>query len=215
MARITEIATVGGAKEVAATISLAARTLEITQLVADANTDAAAVQAFANALAKAERAYFELQLANLVSLVEVMGEEQLAAGGSESGAKALSMAITGNIWLEENNPFQQVPPDVSQGAAVTRIVSAKLSVSRSFLSLQMVLSTEGPAIATLDLAAPDWKASFATSTAKVLDTFEAHRAAAIVAYTIWAAGLPEAGRNDIVLADGTKAALSLPTGGQK
>ena len=211
VAQIGVLAKTSAAAESAAATAVAGKLLDVTQFVADGTTDAAAQKAAADALAASERAAAELSFSHLVSLVAVMGPEQLAAGGSQSGGSSIAAALTTDRWLEENNPFSHVPPDVSEAGGGAAIVSAKLSSARSYLTLQGAISAETGTLASLDLAAPDWKETATTSGKRVFDAFESHRAASIAAYAAWASALPEADRVALVLADGTKAALKLPS----
>ena len=213
-AQITAIgdsATAAATAEAAAGTEVAKKTLEVTQLVADGSKDEAAIQAAAAALATAERTYAELRFTNLVALVGHMGPEQLDAGGNQSAATAVAGALTNDPWLGENNPLSHVPPEVSGGSSAASVVAAKLAVSRSALDLQSAVSAETGALAALDLTAPDWQATAKGSATRVYDALQKHRTSAIEAYTRWAITLPEDERVAIVLADGTKAALALPS----
>jgi pentapeptide MXKDX repeat protein len=208
---ISDSATAAATAEAAASTEVAKKTLEVTQLVADGSKDEAAIQAAAAALAIAERAYAELRFTNLLALVGHMGPEQLDAGGNQSAATAVAGALTNDPWLGENNPLSHVPPEVSGGSSAASVVTAKLAVARSALDLQTAVSAETGALAALDLTAPDWQGTAKGSATRVYDALQKHRTGAIEAYTKWAIALPEGERVAIVLADGTKAALALPS----
>jgi hypothetical protein len=208
---ISAAAAAAAASESAATGAVDARLLDVTQLVADGSTDEAGIKAAADALAAAERAAADVAFANLVSLVGLMGPDQLAAGGGQAGASAIASALSHDSWLGENNPFTHIPPEASEGTSTAGLVSAKLTVARSYLGLQAAVSGESAALSVLDLSAPDWKETANASATRIFDAMQAHRAASVAAYTTWATALPESDRVRIVLADGTKAALLLPT----
>ena len=207
--QLGDLASAAGPKEAVARTSAATALLDATQAVADA-APAAGLQALADALAAAERANLDVHVATLDALVATLGKEQLDAGGTQAATKALIGVITTNPWLAENNPFEHTPPTVSEEEALGKMVSAKLSVARSYLTFQGVSAAAAARVASLDVSSADWATAYGSARTEIFDGWQAHRAATVAAYLGWATTLATAPRQRLVLESGVQAALNLP-----
>ncbi len=204
-----DLASAAGPKEAVAKTAAAAALLDATQAVADA-APAEGLQALADALAAAERANLDQHVLTLDALIATLGKEQLDAGGSQAATKALIGVITTNPWLAENNPFEHTPPTVSEEEALGKMVSAKLSVARSYLTFQGISATAAARVASLDVSSADWATAYSGTRTEIFDAWQAHRAATVAAYLNWATTMPTVQRQRLVLESGVQAALNLP-----